>query len=258
MRACSRSPSRYAGPAGPQPDRPAPAPAVARQALRGRPGVGTGAPRQAIARSGSPPRAPPDDGGDRVTPGSTRSSGRPAPSGARDAPARRGRGSPGSGSPVPMLQRPPQRRRNRPRPGPDLHHPPVLVVPHHHPACVAGQPLGRFRGNVAPFVQHGLAGLLRIRQDRGVHVDHHVIPLPRGPGIELVMQRRLGQQRQRVGLLLRPGRKLLGRVGGRQADLGGAAPLVQRLAGRVERAQEQRAHLRRQPPAEATVPSSSW
>jgi hypothetical protein len=138
-------------------------------------------------------------------------------------------------APVPMLQRPPQRGRNRPRPGPDLHHPPVLVVPHHDPACVARQPPGRFRGNVAPLFQHGLAGLLRIREDRGVYVDHHLIPLTRGPRVELVMQRRLGQQGQRVGLLLWPGRNLLGRVGGRQDGLVGAAPLVQRLAGRVER-----------------------
>ena len=62
------------------------------------------------------------------------------------------------------------------------------------------------------------------------------------------MQRRLGQQGQRVGLLLWPGRNLLGRVGGRQHGLGGAAPLVERLAGRVQGPQEQRAHLRCQPP----------
>jgi hypothetical protein len=79
---------------------------------------------------------------------------------------------------------------------------------------------------VAPFIQHGLAGLLRIREDCGVHVDHHLIPLTRGARVELVMQRRLCQQGQRVGLLLWPGRNLLGRVSGRQDDLVGAAPLV--------------------------------
>ena len=93
-----------------------------------------------------------------------------------------------------MLQRPPQRRRNRPRPGSDLHHPPLRVVPHHHPARVARQPLRRSRGNVAPLFQHGLAGLLRIRQHSSAHVDDHLVPLTRGPGIELLMQRRLGQQ----------------------------------------------------------------
>ena len=54
-------------------------------------------------------------------------------------------------------------------------------------------------------VQHRLAGLGCIRQDRGVHVDHHLIALPRGPRIELVMQRGFRQQGQRVRLLLRPG-----------------------------------------------------
>jgi hypothetical protein len=71
-----------------------------------------------------------------------------------------------------------------------------------------------------------LAGLGRIRQHRGVHVHHHLIALPRSPGIERVMQRRLGQQRQRVGLLLRPGRRRRGRLPDRQHSLGGAAPLV--------------------------------
>jgi hypothetical protein len=95
-----------------------------------------------------------------------------------------------------------------------------------------------------------LAGLLWIRQHGGVHVDHHLVPLARGPGIELVMQRGLGQQRQRVRLLLRPGRGLRGRVGERQRGLGDAALLVQGLARRVEGPQEQQAHLRREAPAQ--------
>ncbi len=52
--------------------------------------------------------------------------------------------------------------------------------------------------------QHRLPRLGRVRQDRGVHVHHHLIALPWGPGVELVMQRGLGQQGQRVRLLLRP------------------------------------------------------
>src|SRR5258705_4957198 len=94
-------PAPRASPAAPPPDRLVPLPAPARPATGGRPASGTGAHRRAIARSGSSPRAPPDDGGDTVPPGSTRSSGRPAPSGARDAPRRLGRCSPGSGSPGP-------------------------------------------------------------------------------------------------------------------------------------------------------------
>ena len=153
-------------------------------------------------------------------------------------------------APVSMEQRPPQRRRNRPRPGANLHDLPIRVVPHHHPARVTRQPLRRSRGNVAPLFQHGLAGLLRIRQHRGVHMHHHLVALPRGPGVELVMQRRLGQQGQRVRLLLQPGRRLCGRVGGRQGGLGDAALLVQRLARRGEGPQEQHAHFRRQAPTQ--------
>jgi hypothetical protein len=86
-----------------------------------------------------------------------------------------------------MLQRPPQRGRNRPRPGSDLDHASVLVVSHHHAACVARQPAGRFRGNVAPLFQHRLAGLRRVRQRRGVHVDHDLVPLAGSAGVQLVM-----------------------------------------------------------------------
>ncbi len=153
-------------------------------------------------------------------------------------------------APIPMLQRSSQRRGNRPRPGPHLHHSPVLVVSHQHPARVARQALRRSRGNVAPPFQHGLAGLLRIREDCGVYVDHHLIPFTRRSGVELMVQRRLGQQRQRVRVLLRPGRRLHGRVGVRQAGPGDASPLIEGLAGGVEGPQEQRAHLRRQAPAQ--------
>ena len=53
---------------------------------------------------------------------------------------------------VPVVERAPQRRRNRPGPRPDVHDAPVLIVLHHHPARVARQAPGRFRGNArAPF-----------------------------------------------------------------------------------------------------------
>jgi hypothetical protein len=86
--------------------------------------------------------------------------------------------------------------------------------------------------------QHRLSGLGRIRQDGGIYVDHHLIALPSGSGIELVMQRGLGQQGQRVRLLLRPGRGLRRRVGGRYGGLAGAAPLVERFAGGIQGPQE--------------------
>ena len=67
-------------------------------------------------------------------------------------------------APVPMLQRPPQGGGNRPGARPDLHHTPLGVVAHHHPARVARQPLRRFRGNARAILQHGLARLLRVGQ----------------------------------------------------------------------------------------------
>ena len=45
---------------------------------------------------------------------------------------------------VAVVERAAQCRWNRARPGPDLHGAPLLVVPHHHPARVAGQALRRF------------------------------------------------------------------------------------------------------------------
>jgi hypothetical protein len=97
-------------------------------------------------------------------------------------------------APVAMVQGAPERGRNRARPGADLHHLPVRIMSHHHAAGIARQAPRRFRGNVAGLFQHGLAGLRGVGQRRGVHVDHHLIPLARGAGIERVMQRRLGEQ----------------------------------------------------------------
>src|SRR5206468_7969029 len=38
------------------------------------------------------------------------------------------------------------------------------------------QPHGGFRGNARAPLEHGLAGLIRIRQHRGIDVDHHLVP----------------------------------------------------------------------------------
>jgi hypothetical protein len=103
---------------------------------------------------------------------------------------------------VPMMERPPQGGGNRPRPGPDFDHAAVLITTHHHPTGVTRQAPGRFHGDArAPF-EDRLPRLIRIRQRRGVDVDHHLVALTRSAGIELVMQRRLRQQGQRIGLLL--------------------------------------------------------
>ena len=118
-------------------------------------------------------------------------------------------------------------------------------MPHHYPARITRQAPRRFRGNVAGLVQHGLAGLRWVRQHRGVNVDHHLVPLARDAGIEPLVQGRLGEQGERVRVLLSPGRGRLDWVSSRPGRAVLAPPLVKRLAGRVERPQQERADFRR-------------
>jgi hypothetical protein len=47
--------------------------------------------------------------------------------------------------------------------GSDLHNPAVPAVPHHHPAGVARQALGRSSWNARAVLDDGLAGLIRVR-----------------------------------------------------------------------------------------------
>ena len=124
-----------------------------------------------------------------------------------------------------MLERSPQRRGNRAGAGIDFHHAAIPVVAHHHAAGVARQAAGRSRGNARAILKDALAGLIEIRQDLGVDVDHHLVALGRRAGIDAVVQRRLGEQRQRVRLLLDHGRRV-------DLRLLVAPSLVQRLAGR--------------------------
>ena len=114
---------------------------------------------------------------------------------------------------------------------------------HHHPARITRQALRRSRGNVAQLLQLGLAGCLRIRQNGGVDMDDHLVPLTRRPGIELMMQRALGEEAQRIGLLLHARRS-------RGAGTGDASALIKCLARGVERTQEHGARLGVQPAAE--------
>jgi hypothetical protein len=48
-----------------------------------------------------------------------------------------------------------------------------------------------------------LARLIGVREDRGVDVDHHLVALGRGPGIEAVVEGGLRKEGQRVGLPIR-------------------------------------------------------
>src|SRR5437660_508177 len=102
---------------------------------------------------------------------------------------------------VSVMQRAPERRRNRAGPGRHLDDSTVDTVLHHHTACVARQALRRFGGNAHAVLEDGLAGLIGVREYGGVDVDDHLIALARGTGIDPVMERGLGEQPERVGLL---------------------------------------------------------
>jgi hypothetical protein len=72
---------------------------------------------------------------------------------------------------------------------------------HDHAAGVAREPAGRFRGNVHPVLEDGLAGLRGVGQHRRIDVDHHLIAFARGSGIEPVVESGFREQRQRVRLV---------------------------------------------------------
>ncbi len=153
-------------------------------------------------------------------------------------------------TPVPMMERSSQGRGNRPRPGPDLHQAPVVVVTHHHPARVTRQALGRFRGNARAAIEHGLARLIRIGQHLGIDVDHHLIALARGAGIEVV-KGRLREQGQGIGLLLGQRGRFRGNASRVCCSLiSHPSPLVQGLAGRGQGLSQERADLRLKPPSD--------
>ena len=92
---------------------------------------------------------------------------------------------------VSVMERPPERRRNRAGSGRNLHDSTVETVLHHHAARVARQALRRFRGNAHAVLEDGLAGLIGVREHRGIDVDHHLISLSQGAGIDAVVEGRL-------------------------------------------------------------------
>ena len=94
---------------------------------------------------------------------------------------------------IPMEQRSPQRRRDRARLGADLEDPTLGIMPHDHPARVASEALSRFCRNAPALFDDGLAGLIGVFQDAGVHVNHHLVVLGRRAGIDAVVQRGLRQ-----------------------------------------------------------------
>ena len=73
---------------------------------------------------------------------------------------------------------------------------------HDDAACVAGEPPGRFRGNVLAVFEGRLAGLIRVHEHWRVDVDDNLVAVTRRTGVEIVVQRGFRDHGQRVGLLL--------------------------------------------------------
>src|SRR5437773_1596191 len=138
---------------------------------------------------------------------------------------------------IAMLKRAPQRRRNGPRPGADLGDPAICVVAHHDPARIAREALRRFRRNIRAALEHGLARRLGVYQHRGVDVDHDLIALAWSPRIDSPVEGCLGDQRERVRLLLLHGGCFWGtihvlRSRGTAHGVRPPWPLMSRLPGR--------------------------
>ena len=117
---------------------------------------------------------------------------------------------------------------------------------HHHPTRVTAQALGRFRGNACAIFDDGLAGLIGILEHRAVDMDHHLVVLGRRARVDAVVERGLGEELQRVGLLLSHRRRFRGNVRGLSSRRVSALPLIQGLTGRRQGFQEERARLGRQ------------
>ena len=82
-------------------------------------------------------------------------------------------------------------------------------------------------------------------------MNHHLVALPRSAGIEAVVQGRLRQQGQGIGLLLADRGCFLGNAPGAGIEGGPlAAALIEALPGRGQSLHEQRSHLRLEPSPE--------
>ncbi len=122
----------------------------------------------------------------------------------------------------------------------------MRIVLHHDPTRVTRQTLGCLRGNVRAVVENRLTGRIRIRQHGEIDVDDDLVALARRAGIDSVVERRFGDEGQRVRLLLRHRGRLRQNVGARRfcGNVLSVRFLIQRLAGRGQRLDQHGAHLR--------------
>jgi hypothetical protein len=71
-------------------------------------------------------------------------------------------------------------------------------VAHDDATGVARQALRGFRGNANAVFEDRLAGVIGIREQRGIDMDDHLVALARGAGVDAVVQCRLSQQGEGV------------------------------------------------------------
>jgi hypothetical protein len=160
-----------------------------------------------------------------------------------------------------MLEGAPQAGRDGAGAAADVEHPAVRGVPHHHPRRVAGQPPGRFRGNVGAVCEPGrtalaaLAVLTAGRQHLGIHVHHHLITVAATAGIEARGEGALGHQAKGIGAALLRGSRLCHRLCG-GSRLAAAWP-VERLDAGVQGAQQRAPVSGARRAVTTTMPSSS-
>ena len=81
-------------------------------------------------------------------------------------------------------------------------------------------------------------------------MDHHLVVLGRRARIDAVVERGLGEELQRVGLLLSHRRRCRGNVRGLSIHAPRVLPLIQGLTRRRQGFQEERSGLRRQATAD--------
>ena len=108
---------------------------------------------------------------------------------------------------IAVVQRPSEGRRDRSRSRADLRCVAILIVPHDDPACVARQALRRFSGN-AGAVENRVTSGIGIRQHDGIDVDHDLVAFSGRAGVHTVVERRLRDQGESIGLLLAPCRRV--------------------------------------------------
>jgi len=85
-------------------------------------------------------------------------------------------------------------------------------VSHHHPARVARQAAGRFRGDVGAVLEDRLTRCLGVRENRSIDVDHDLVSFRGCARIDAMVERRLSEKRQRIRLLLGHRRRFCGSV----------------------------------------------